>query len=160
LFSTVFTTDHRRLGVGYLGLSLLAVALGTLMSLAMRIHLVWPRLELPLWGVVKPEDYLALVTIHGTLMLFFVVTLAPQAGFGSLILPSQIGAPRMAFPALNALAFWLFLQVLSQAARRSPVGLPIHHSQRCLPPARARVRAWIFGWPQSQSFPSRRSRPR
>ncbi len=98
--------------MGYLGLSLLAVALGTLMSLAMRIHLVWPRLELPLWGVVKPEDYLALVTIHGTLMLFFVVTLAPQAGFGSLILPSQIGAPRMAFPALNALAFWLFALAL------------------------------------------------
>jgi cytochrome c oxidase subunit 1 len=99
----IFSTDHRTLGVRYLALSLLAVAIGTVLSLLMRIHLIWPA-----FGAIKPEDYLALVTLHGTLMLFFVLTLAPQAGFGSLILPAQIGARRMAFPALNALAFWLF----------------------------------------------------
>jgi cytochrome c oxidase subunit 1 len=109
---TLFTTDHRVLGVRYLGLSLVAVALGTLLSLGMRLHLVYPALALPLFGVIQPEDYLRLVTLHGTIMLFFVLTLAPQAGFGSLLIPAQIGSRRMAFPALNAGAFWLFLLAL------------------------------------------------
>ena len=73
----------------------------------MRIHLVWPDWPLPLHGPILPEDYLALVTIHGTIMLFFVLTTAPQAGFGNLILPAQIGSLRMAFPLLNATSFWL-----------------------------------------------------
>jgi cytochrome c oxidase subunit 1 len=51
-----------------------------LLSLLMRIHLVWPEWPLPLHGAILPEDYLALVTIHGTVMLFFVLTTAPQAG--------------------------------------------------------------------------------
>ncbi len=106
---SLFTTDHRVLGIRYLLLSLAAVAAGTLMSLAMRVHLVWPDCVLPFFGPIKPEDYLALVTLHGTLMLFFVLTLAPQAGFGSLIVPLQIGARRMAFPLLNALGFWFYL---------------------------------------------------
>ena len=103
----LFTTDHERIGRRYLALSLLAVAIGTLMSVAMRIHLVWPDRVIPPFAAIKPEDYLALVTLHGTLMLFFVMTLAPQSGFGNLILPAQIGAKRMAFPALNACGFWL-----------------------------------------------------
>ena len=103
---TLLTTDHRKLAVGYLLLSLLAVVIGTVMSLVMRVHLVWPQ------AAIKPEDYLALVTLHGTLMLFFVLTLAPQAGFGNLIVPAQIGSARMAFPHLNAGAFWLMLAAL------------------------------------------------
>ncbi len=103
----ILSTDHRTLGLGYLALSLLAVAIGTVLSLLMRIHLVWPDRTLPLFGPIKPEDYLALVTIHGTLMLFFVLTLAPQSGFGNLILPEQIGAKSMAFPILNAAGFWI-----------------------------------------------------
>jgi cytochrome c oxidase subunit 1 len=110
---TLFTTDPRRLGRRYLALSLLAVTLGTLMSIAMRIHLVYPDRTLPLFGTIQPEDYLRMVTLHGTIMLFFVLTLAPQAGFASLILPAQIGSPRMAFPHLNALAFWLFALALA-----------------------------------------------
>ena len=102
----LFTTNHRQLGLNYLCLSAAAVAIGTLMSLAMRVHLVWPALPIPLFGFMTPEAYLALVTLHGTLMLFFVLTVAPQAGFGNLILPAQIGARSMAFPALNALGFW------------------------------------------------------
>ena len=102
----LFTTDHKTLGIRYLFLSLAAVVIGTLMSLVMRVHLVWPQ------AAIKPEDYLALVTLHGTLMLFFVLTLAPQAGFGNLIVPAQIGSPRMAFPVLNALGFWLMLVAL------------------------------------------------
>ncbi|MEI9980471.1 MAG: cbb3-type cytochrome c oxidase subunit I [Edaphobacter sp.] len=103
----IFSTDHRTIGIQYLLLALISVAIGTLLSLLMRIHLVWPRWPLPLHGPILPEDYLALVTLHGTIMLFFVLTTAPQAGFGNLILPAQIGSHRMAFPVLNAASFWL-----------------------------------------------------
>ena len=55
---------------------------------------------------MTPEQYLSLVTMHGTIMVFFVLTTAPQAGFGNYFLPIQIGAPDMAFPMLNMLSFW------------------------------------------------------
>ena len=123
----VFTTDHRRLGVLYLFLSLAAVATGTILSLLMRVHRVWPDTPIPFYGVLKPEDYLALVTMHGTLMVFFVLTTAPQSGFANLVLPGQIGAREMAFPRLNAAAFWLgvvaFLVLI--AAFFVPQGAPI-----------------------------------
>ena len=103
----LFSTDHRVIGVQYLLLALLSVVIGTVLSLLMRLHLTWPDRVLPLHGPILPEDYLALVTVHGTLMLFFVLTTAPQAGFGNLIIPAQIGARRMAFPIANALSFWI-----------------------------------------------------
>lgn len=108
----LFTTDHRAIGRLYLWLALLSVAIGTILSLLMRLHLTWPERVLPFHGPVLPEDYLALVTIHGTLMLFFVLTTAPQSGFGNLILPSQIGARRMAFPLINAVSFWVIAAAL------------------------------------------------
>src|ERR1700761_6434893 len=111
LAQTIFSTHHRTIGFGYLILSLIAVILGSLLSLLMRLHLSWPAWRLPLHGLILPEEYLALVTMHGTIMLFFVLTVAPQSGFGNLILPAQIGASRMAFPRLNALS--LYLTVLS-----------------------------------------------
>jgi cytochrome c oxidase subunit 1 len=100
-------TDHRTIGRQYLVLSLIAVTIGTVLSLLMRLHLAYPGLDIRLHGPVLPEDYLALVTLHGTLMVFFVLTTAPQSGFGNLILPGQIGAARMAFPVLNAASFWI-----------------------------------------------------
>lgn len=103
----VFTTHHRAVGAGYLVLSLAAVVLGSCLSLLMRIHLAWPQITFPFWGVMKPEDYLALVTMHGTLMVFFVLTTAPLSGFANLVLPEQLGARRMAMPSLNAVSFWL-----------------------------------------------------
>jgi cytochrome c oxidase subunit I len=123
----VFTTHHRAIGVGYLTLSLAAVAIGTCLSLLMRLHLAWPQMAFPFWGILKPEDYLALVTMHGTLMVFFVLTTAPLSGFANLVLPEQLGAHRMALPALNAGSFWLtvlsFFVLLS--AFLVPGGSPI-----------------------------------
>jgi cytochrome c oxidase subunit 1 len=100
-------THHRTVGFGYLAISTVAVGVGTVLSLLMRLHLSWPAWSLPLHGPILPEEYLGLVTMHGTLMLFFVLTVAPQSGFGNLILPAQIGAQRMAFPRLNAASMWL-----------------------------------------------------
>jgi cytochrome c oxidase subunit 1 len=123
----LFTTQHRALGILYLLLSLAAVATGTLLSLVMRIHRVWPDSPLPLLGLLKPEDYLALVTMHGTLMIFFVLTIAPQIGFASLVLPEQIGARSMAFPRLSAIAFWIAAAalVVLLSAFFVPKGAPI-----------------------------------
>src|SRR6185437_13776364 len=103
----LFSTDHRTIGMQYLILALVSVTIGTLLSLLMRIHLVWPDRIVPFHGPILPEDYLALVTIHGTLMLFFVLPTPPQSGFGTLIPPAQIASRRMAFPVANAIGFWL-----------------------------------------------------
>ena len=123
----IFTTDHRALGKLYLSLVAVAVAIGVLLSLVMRTHLAWPDLTIPGWGMIKPEDYLAMVTMHGTLMIFFVLTIGPQNAFASLVLPAQIGARRMAFPALNAAGFWITLTSLLVllAAFIVPLGAPI-----------------------------------
>ena len=56
---------------------------------------------------MTPEFYLSLVTMHGTIMVFFVLTTAPQGGFGNYFLPIQIGADDMAFPVLNMMSFWV-----------------------------------------------------
>jgi cytochrome c oxidase subunit 1 len=122
-----FTTDHRAIGIAYLLLSLFAVAIGTVLSVFMRIHIIAPNLKLPFWGVVPPEGYLALVTMHGTLMVFFVLTTTPVNGLASLVLPAQIGARRMALPFLNAAGFWLtaLSLIVLLAAFFVPGGAPI-----------------------------------
>jgi cytochrome c oxidase subunit I len=101
-------TDHKTIGLGYLWLALFSVFLGMAMSLLMRIHLAWPDLHLPLLSSLgnSPDRFAALTTLHGSLMVFLVLTAAPQAGFGNYFLPLQIGAPEMAFPTLNLIAFW------------------------------------------------------
>src|SRR5947209_9615186 len=104
----VFSTDHKTIGLNYLWLALFSVFLGMAMSLLMRIHLAWPEVHLPfLFSLGNlPDRFAALTTLHGSLMVFLVLTAAPQAGFGNYFLPLQIGAREMAFPTLNLLAFW------------------------------------------------------
>src|ERR1700757_2289658 len=102
----VFSLDHKVIGLQYYFLALAAVFVGMFLSLFMRIHLVWPEANIPFFGHIKPEQYLTLLTMHGTIMVFFVLTTAPQSGFGNYFLPIQIGAPDMAFPTLNMLSFW------------------------------------------------------
>src|SRR5690348_12130865 len=102
----IFSLDHKVIGLQYYFLALVAVFVGMFLSLLMRVHMIWPTAVLPLVGEIKPENYLALMTMHGTIMVFFVLTTAPQGGFGNYMLPIQIGAPDMAFPVLNMLSFW------------------------------------------------------
>jgi cytochrome c oxidase subunit 1 len=102
----IFSLDHKVIGIQYFFLALTAVWVGMFLSLLMRIHLYWPSASIPLFGDIKPETYLQLLTMHGTIMVFFVLTTAPQGGFGNYFLPIQIGAPDMAFPVLNMLSFW------------------------------------------------------
>jgi cytochrome c oxidase subunit 1 len=109
MLSRVFSTDHKVIGRQYFFLSLAAVLAGAWLSLLMRVHLVWPKVAIPFFGEIKPENYLAYLTMHGTLMVFFVLSLVPQSGFGTYFLPLQLGASRMAFPRLTALGFWTAL---------------------------------------------------
>ncbi len=103
----------------------------------MRIHLVWPAAKIPglelmskagaPGGIMTPEYYLSLLTMHGTLMVFFVLTNAPFAAFGNYFLPIQVGAEDMAFPRFNMMSFWLtFLAwVVLMLAFVIPDGPPI-----------------------------------
>src|SRR6267142_144931 len=104
----VFSTNHKTIGLNYLWLALFSVFLGMAMSLLMRIHFVWPGAHLPFLSSLgnSPDRFAALTTLHGSLMVFLVLTAAPQAGFGNYFLPLQIGAREVAFPTLNLLAFW------------------------------------------------------
>jgi cytochrome c oxidase subunit 1 len=112
----IFSTDHKVIGIQYLLLALFAVLLGMLLSVFMRLRLAWPNETWPLLekvfpegfagGPMTPEFYLAMMTMHGTIMVFFVLTTAPLSGFGNYFLPIQIGARDMAFPVLNMLSFW------------------------------------------------------
>src|SRR3974390_1383085 len=124
----VFSLDHKVIGLQYYFLALPAVFVGIFLSLLMRIHLIWPTAVLPLVGEIKSETYLSLLTMHGTIMVFFVLTTAPQGGFGNYFLPIQIGAPDMAFPVLNMLSFWTtfvgFITIL--AAFFVTGGAPLH----------------------------------
>src|SRR6476469_7491076 len=103
----IFSLDHKVIGIQYFFLALTAVFVGMFLSLLMRIHMVWPNAAIPLLGEIKPETYLSLLTMHGTIMVFFVLTTAPQGGFGNYFLPIQIGADDMAFPTLNMMSFWV-----------------------------------------------------
>src|SRR5258708_27692552 len=103
----VFSLDHKIIGLQYYFLALTAVFVGMFLSLLMRIQLIWPNVSLPLVGEIRPETYLSLLTMHGTIMVFFVLTTAPQGGFGNYLLPIPIGAADMSFPLLNMLSFWV-----------------------------------------------------
>lgn len=113
----IFSLDHKVIGIQYILLALAAVLVGMIMSVLMRMNLSWPGTNWPILGtlfpggapdgMMTPEFYLSLVTMHGTIMVFFVLTTAPQGGFGNYFLPIQIGAEDMAFPVLNMLSFWV-----------------------------------------------------
>src|SRR6476659_1689829 len=115
----IFSIDHKIIGIQYILLALTAVIIGMIMSVLMRINLSWPGSHIKILetlfpqgapgGVMTAEFYLSLVTMHGTMMVFFVLTTAPQGGFGNYFLPIQIGAEDMAFPVLNMLSFWVTL---------------------------------------------------
>jgi cytochrome c oxidase subunit 1 len=125
----LFSTNHKIIGIQYCLLAMIAVTTGIILSLLMRYHLAWPKGHLPFitGGIMTPEQYLALVTMHGTIMVFFVLSVAPQSAFGTYFLPLQIGAREMAFPILSALGFWLTLTafVVLLTAFVVPGGAPI-----------------------------------
>jgi cytochrome c oxidase subunit 1 len=113
----VFSLDHKVIGKQYYALALIAALVGMALSWLMRIHLGWTNATIPglrllspngaPGGLMTPEYYLQLMTMHGTIMVFFVLTTAPFAAFGNFFLPIQVGAEDMPFPRFNMMSFWV-----------------------------------------------------
>ncbi len=103
LVSWMTSTDHKVIGYMYLIESFVYFCIGGVMALLIRAQLFMPGLEI----VQTKEQYNQLFTMHGTIMLLMFAT-PLFAGFANALLPLQIGAPDVAFPRLNALAFWFF----------------------------------------------------
>ena len=115
----IFSIDHKMISKQYLITGLIMGFIGIGMSMLFRLQLAWPEepfkiLEILLGdkmapgGVMDAEAYLALVTIHGTIMVFFVLTAGLSGTFSNLLIPLQIGARDMASGFMNMISYWLF----------------------------------------------------
>jgi cytochrome c oxidase subunit 1 len=110
--------DHKMIGKQFLVTGMFMGLIGVFMSMLFRLQLAWPGESFPIletflgkWapdGVMDPNMYLALVTIHGTIMVFFVLTAGLSGTFSNLLIPLQIGARDMASGFLNMLSYWFF----------------------------------------------------
>lgn len=115
----VFSMDHKMISKQFLITGIVMGILGMGMSLLFRLQLAWPDeqfgiLEMLLgkWGAggkLDPNFYMGLVTIHGTIMVFYVLTAGLSGTFSNLLIPLQLGARDMASPFLNMLSYWFFL---------------------------------------------------
>ncbi len=115
----IFSQDHKMIAKQYLitGVIIMGI-IGIMMSLMIRMQIAWPEQPnvifealLGKWapgGVMDADIYLALVTIHGTIMVFFVLTAGLSGTFSNLLIPLQIGARDMASGFLNMISYWLF----------------------------------------------------
>jgi len=104
IVSWVTSTDHKVIGYLYVGTSFVFFMVGGVLAILVRTELLTPALDL----VQSNEQYNQLFTMHGTIMMFLFAT-PLFVGFGNILVPLQIGAPDVAFPRLNMLAYWLFL---------------------------------------------------
>ncbi len=113
----IFSTDHKIIGIQFLLLSLMGLFMGGLMAMMIRWQLGFPEGLMPLGnllpetmvsgGVLLPEFYNSLVTMHGTFMVFFAIMPLLVGVFGNYLIPLKIGAPDMAFPRLNMWSYWV-----------------------------------------------------
>jgi len=114
----IFSTDHKMIAKQYLITGLSMGFIGIAMSMLMRLQLAWPNETFWIYevllgrfgedGVMDPSIYLALSTIHGTIMIFYVLTAGLSGTFSNLLIPLQIGARDMASGFMNMLSYWLF----------------------------------------------------
>jgi cytochrome c oxidase subunit 1 len=100
----VFSQDHKVIGLQYIVTGMVMAIVAGALAAVIRIQLAWPDS-----GVVTPEGYLAVVTMHGTIMIFFVISLALVSGMGNFLIPLHVGARDMAYPFLNMLSYWTVL---------------------------------------------------
>ena len=114
----IFTMDHKMIGNQFLITGMIMGIVCVMMSMLFSLELAYPEQSFPIlefflgkWapdGVMDPNMYLALVTIHGTIMVFFVLTAGLSGTFSNLLIPLQIGARDMASGFMNALSYWFF----------------------------------------------------
>ncbi len=105
----LFSLDHKMIAKQYLLTGLVMAVVGGYLAYVFRSQLAWPNQ--PVWGYgsVGPDKYNSLVTLHGTIMVFWVAMPVLLGGFGNFLIPLLIGADDMAFPRLNMMSYWVFL---------------------------------------------------
>ncbi len=129
----VFSQDHKVIGIQYLLTSFVMMFIGGALAMAMRTHLAWPQS-----GLLQADQYLAAVSMHGTIMVLFVLTPALLGGFANFLVPLKIGARDMAFPFINMLSYWVFLlSVLVLLASFFVPGGPLNAGWTAYPPLSA-----------------------
>lgn len=114
----IFSTDHKMIAKQYLVSGIIWAIIGALFSVFFRLQLGFPEESFPImekflgeWakgGHLSPEFYYALVTMHGTILVFFVLTAGLSGTFSNFLIPLQIGARDMASPFMNMLSYWFF----------------------------------------------------
>jgi cytochrome c oxidase subunit 1 len=102
----IFSIDHKVIGKQYLFLGLFMGYVGVFLSYVFRWQLAWPGTAVPFWGKVSAAQYYEVVTMHGTIMVFFVAMPVLLGAFGNFLIPLMVGARDMAFPRLNMASFW------------------------------------------------------
>lgn len=115
----IFSTDHKMIAKQFLITGIIMGIIGVTMSVLFRMQIAWPEESFKIFswllgddfapgGVMRNDIYLALVTMHGTIMVFFVLTAGLSGTFSNLLIPLQIGARDMASGFMNMLSFWIF----------------------------------------------------
>jgi len=114
----IFSQDHKMISKQYLITGIVMGVIGVFMSMLFRLQIAWPEHSFSIIeaflgdhqqnGVMDPDIYLAIVTIHGTIMVFFVLTAGLSGTFSNLLIPLQIGARDMASGFMNMISYWLF----------------------------------------------------
>ena len=127
----VFSMDHKMISKQFLITGIVMGMIGMIMSLLFRLQLAWPDDQFSIietllgkWGVdgkLDPNFYMGLVTIHGTIMVFYVLTAGLSGTFSNLLIPLQVGARDMASPFMNMLSYWFFF--LSSVVLLTSVGV-------------------------------------
>src|SRR3954463_2991960 len=114
----IFSQDHKTIGKQFLITGITWAVIGALFSVLFRLQLGYPDETFPIlesvfgkWakgGRISPEFYYALITMHGTILVFFVLTAGLSGTFANLLIPLQLGARDMASPFMNMLSYWFF----------------------------------------------------
>ena len=115
----IFSTDHKVIAIQFLFTTLFFLMIGGLLAMLMRYQIAWPDRTLPGGGIlpetmvssgyILPEFYNSLVTMHGSIMVFFAIMPMLVGVYANYLIPLQIGARDMAFPRLNMISFWLMV---------------------------------------------------
>jgi len=104
IFSWIFSTDHKRIGLLYMYSMMVLFLVGVALGLAMKLELIAPGKT-----IMDPADYNAVFTVHGVIMIFMIVIPGLPAVFGNFFLPIMIGAKDVAFPKLNLLSWYIYI---------------------------------------------------
>src|ERR1041384_8038596 len=104
-----WSTDHKVIAMQYMFTGMFLAMVGGFMAYVFRMQIAYPGMNVPLFGHVSPDAYNALITNHGSIMIFWVAMPVLIAGFGNFLIPLMVGCDDMVFPRINRLSYQIFL---------------------------------------------------